>query len=87
MDNYNGNHSANDIYFRLDNQTYNSEPHVTVIDARTAMLSLTNVQRTLSGKHAFCYIPDVTHRIGQQVITVAGESINLYHLFNPGYIW
>ena len=81
-DNYKGNRSANDIYFVLSNKTYEGEPYVTVRDSQTATLRLPDVQRSISGKSVFCYIPEanmVNHRLtlGQQVVKVAGECIQV----------
>ena len=73
---YNGTHTASDITFHVGNATYGvGHPYVTVLEeSKMSTLRLPNVTRDLSDTRVQCYIPDVEHRLGGQLVRVAGKK-------------
>ena len=76
-DGYNGTLTSGAIYFQWLNVVYNtSHEYVVVLNDRVAQLRMPGMRRSDSSQNMFCYIPDAQYRLGQQVITIAGELMS-----------
>ena len=71
---YSGSLNSSSMYFQfLTNEHNVSSDFVHILNVRTAQVRIPDMRREYSSQHIFCYMPDQDYRIGQQVVTVAGE--------------